>query len=64
VTLPDPPVFAALVILWSVAALLVFRHAERHGSRHATAWGIGAFLASGIVVPIYLVRHWLRTRRR
>jgi hypothetical protein len=64
VTLPDPPVFVALVILWSVAALLVFRHAEQHGSRHATAWGIAAFLASGIVVPVYFVRHWLRTRRR
>ena len=25
-------------------------HADRNGSRHATAWGVGAFLAAGIVL--------------
>lgn len=44
-------------------SLLVFRHAERHGSRHATAWGVFAFLFAGIVVPLYFVRYGLRARR-
>ena len=54
---------AALLIVWSAAFLLVFLHAQRHGSKHATAWGIAAFLAAGIVVPVYFVRYWLRRRR-
>ena len=62
-TLPGPAAFAALLALWTVSALVVFSHAQRHGSRHATAWGIAAFLASGIVLPLYFIRHWLRTRR-
>jgi hypothetical protein len=53
---------AALLLVWSAAFLLVFSHAQRHGSKHATAWGVAAFLAAGIVVPVYFVRHWLRRR--
>lgn len=53
---------AALLVLWSAAFLLVFTHAQRHGSKHATAWGIAAFLAAGVVVPVYFVRYWLRRR--
>ena len=62
-TLPGPAAFAALLALWTASALVVFSHAQRHGSRHATAWGVAAFLASGIVLPLYFIRHWLRTRR-
>lgn len=50
----------------AVAAALstaVFWHANKHGNRHATAWGIGAFLLAGVFVPLYLVRFWLRSRR-
>ena len=54
---------AALLLVWTAAFLLVFLHAQRHGSKHATAWGIAAFLAAGIVVPVYFVRYWLRRRR-
>ena len=54
---------AALLLVWSAAFLLVFTHAQRHGSKHATAWGVAAFLAAGIVVPVYFVRYWLRRRR-
>jgi hypothetical protein len=54
---------ALLLLLWSAAFLLVFTHAQRHGSKHATAWGVAAFLAAGIVVPVYFVRHWLRRRQ-
>ena len=53
---------AALLVLWSAAFLLVFTHAQRHGSKHATAWGIAAFLPAGVVVPVYFVRYWLRRR--
>jgi hypothetical protein len=55
---------ALLLAFWTASALLVFAHAERHGSKRATAWGVAAFLASFFVVPIYFIRHWLRNRRR
>jgi branched-subunit amino acid permease len=53
---------ALLIAFWSAAALLVFSHAERHGSKRATWWGVAAFLATAVVVPLYFVRHWLRRR--
>ena len=59
----SPGAFLFVVALAAACSLLVFRHADTHGSKHATAWGIGAFLAAGLVVPLYFVRHWLRTRR-
>jgi hypothetical protein len=37
-------------------------HASKHGNRHATAWGVAAFLAAGIAVPVYFIRYWLRRR--
>jgi len=54
--------FVAVAIAAAIAAA-TFAHADRNGSRHATAWGIGAFLAAGVVVPIYVIRVWLRKRR-
>ena len=54
---------AALLLVWTAAFLLVFLHAQRHGSKHATARGVAAFLAAGIVVPVYFVRSWLLRRR-
>jgi hypothetical protein len=54
---------ALLLALWTASALLVFWHADKHGSKRATAWGIAAFVASGLVVPFYFVRYWLRRRR-
>ena len=53
-----------LLGLWTASSLLVFWHADKHGSKRATAWGVAAFLASGVVVPLYFIRYWLRTRRR
>jgi hypothetical protein len=47
----------------TVAGIAVFLHADRHGSRHTTAWGIGVFLFLGLVLPIYVI-HVIRTRRR
>jgi len=53
----------ALLLVWAAAFLVVFLHAQRHGSKHATAWGVAAFLAAGVVVPVYFVRYWMRRRR-
>jgi uncharacterized protein YcfJ len=62
---PRVPLDQFLIAITIAAAISMgtFAHADRHGSGHATAWGIGAFLAAGIVVPIYFVRYWLRKRR-
>jgi ABC-type Mn2+/Zn2+ transport system permease subunit len=46
------------LIAWAVAtaaAVLVFFHANKHGSKHATAWGIGVFLVLGLALPAYVV---------
>jgi 4-amino-4-deoxy-L-arabinose transferase-like glycosyltransferase len=52
-----------LLVIWTGAAMAVFRHAERRHDRHATAWGVGTFLALGVAVPLYLL-HVARERRR
>jgi hypothetical protein len=56
--------FVIVTALAAAASLAVFAHADRHGNRHATAWGIATFLAAGIVVPLYFIRYWLRARRQ
>jgi hypothetical protein len=55
--------FIAAYAIATVAGVAVFLHADRHGSRHTTAWGIGVFLFLGLVLPIYVI-HVLRARRR
>ena len=37
----------------------IYWHASRHGSRHATAWGVLTFLAAGITVPVYFIHYFL-----
>ncbi|MDX6411507.1 MAG: hypothetical protein QOE91_1023 [Gaiellaceae bacterium] len=59
-TLPSTPTFVAMWATWSVAATLVFLHANKRGSKHATAWGMGVFFAFAIVLPVYLVHNWRR----
>ena len=54
--------FVVVVALAAAGATLVFAHADRHGSKHATAWGIATFLALGIALPLYFIRYWLRVR--
>jgi hypothetical protein len=54
--------FLVVVALAAAGSMLVFAHAERHGNKHATAWGVATFLALGIALPLYFVRYWLRTR--
>jgi len=53
--------FVVAVLLAAVLSCWVYWHASRHGSRHATEWGIASFLLVGFVA--YLVHYWL-TRRR
>jgi hypothetical protein len=43
--------------------MLIFRHADRRGNRHATAWGVFTFLAAGIAIPVYFARYWIRRSR-
>jgi hypothetical protein len=59
----DTITFLVAVALAAAISVGVFAHADRHGSRHATAWGVGAFLFAGIVAPVYFVRYWMRRRR-
>lgn len=61
-TVPFPEFLIAVLIAAGVS-VATFRHADRNGSVHATAWGVGAFLAAGVVVPLYVIRLWLRKRR-
>jgi hypothetical protein len=55
--------FLLAIAFAGAISMATFAHADRHGSRHATAWGVGAFLAAGVVVPVYFIRYWLRGRR-
>ena len=56
------PEFLLAITIAAGISMATFAHADRNGSAHATAWGVGAFLAAGLVVPIYIVRIWLRRR--
>lgn len=55
--------FLLVLVISAAMSMVVFAHADKHGNRHATAWGIATFLALGIAVPLYFIRYWLRTRR-
>jgi len=58
---------ADFLIAWAVdttAAVAVFLHANRRGSRRATAWGIGVFLALIVFLPAYLVHGRMLRRRK
>ena len=58
------PEFLIAVTLAAGISMATFAHADRHGSTHATAWGIAAFLAAGVVVPVYVIRVLVSKRRR
>ena len=58
------PEFLIAIAIAACISMATFAHADRSGNPHATAWGVAAFLAAGIVVPVYVVRVWLRKRRR
>ena len=54
--------FFFAVLLAAALSMWIYWHASRHGSRHATAWGILTFFF-WVTVPIYFL-HYLTTRRR
>ena len=56
------PTFLIAWAIDSTAAILVFLHADKRGSRHATGWGISVFLALALALPIYLVHGRLQKR--
>ncbi|MFO7573221.1 MAG: hypothetical protein R6W48_11580 [Gaiellaceae bacterium] len=58
----DPVTFVLAVALAAAVATGVFAHASKHGYKHATLWGAAAFLAVGLVVPVYFIRHLARRR--
>ena len=60
----SPGAFIVSVAIAAVLAMLIFRHASKHGSRHPTAWGIATFLFAGLAIPIYFINYWLSARRR
>jgi hypothetical protein len=50
-------------VLGATAGIAVFFHADKHGSKHASAWGAGVFLLLIVFLPVYIF-HVYRTRRR
>jgi hypothetical protein len=60
---PSPGEFVASVVLSTAVSMLIYWHASRHGSKHATAWGVATFLALPLMAPIYFI-HYYATRRR
>jgi hypothetical protein len=55
------------VVAWAIAggcAIAVFLHAERNRVGHATAWGVGVFLALGLALPLYVIHYRRRKGSR
>jgi hypothetical protein len=49
------PTFLTAWALDTTVAVVVFLHANKRGSRHATAWGISVFFALALALPVYVV---------
>ena len=56
------PQFLVGFALAAVIGGAVWVHADRHGSKHPTAWAMCVVLFLGIALPVYLI-HVHRTRR-
>lgn len=52
---------------FAVAAVIggaVWIHADRHGSKHPTAWALSVTFFLAIALPVYLIRtRWLRRKK-
>ena len=57
-TVPNTSTFLVLWAIWTVSATLVFLHANKRGSKHATAWGLGVFWFFPIALPVYVFHSW------
>ena len=51
------------IVVFAALSMWVYWHASKHGSRHATAWGVLTFLFVGLFLPLYFL-HYFLTRRR
>ena len=51
-----------VIVVFAALSMWVYWHASKHGSRHATAWGVAVFLVWPVVVVYFL--HYYATRRR
>ncbi len=63
-TQPDVLDFLIAVVFAAGLAMLIFRHADKHGRCHATAWGLFTFLAALIAIPLYFLNYWHRKSNR
>ena len=50
--LPGAGTFIVGLVVSVASSVVVFSHADRHGSRHPTAWGVTAFLFALVGVPL------------
>jgi Na+/H+ antiporter NhaD/arsenite permease-like protein len=54
--------FVFALVVATLLSLLVFRHAESHGSQRATAWGVATFFFGIFAVGVYFARYYMRRR--
>jgi heme/copper-type cytochrome/quinol oxidase subunit 3 len=54
--------FVVVLVLSTLLSLAVYNHAERHGSRRATAWGVVTFFFGIFAVAVYFARYYMRRR--
>jgi Na+/H+ antiporter NhaD/arsenite permease-like protein len=54
--------FVFALVVATLLALLVFRHAEHHGNQRATAWGIATFFFGIFAMAVYFARYYMRQR--
>jgi len=53
--------FLVAYAIATAAGIAVFFHADRNGSRRASAWGISVFLFLAVALPVYVL-HVRRAR--
>jgi len=62
---PTTPQFLIGFAFAAVAGAVVWIHADRNGSKHATAWAMSVVLFLAIALPVYVIHvRRLRNRRR
>ena len=57
---PSTVAFFIGLVVAVILSLVVYRHAERQGYRHPTAWGIATFFFGLFAVAVYFTRYYLR----
>ena len=60
----SPSAFILSVAIAAAISMGEFWHANKHGNKHATAWGIATFLFAGIILPVYVIYYLMTSRRR